>query len=58
MIWLIALRTPMMQLLGSGNRALQMQGYLIVAIMAATLIWAFAPALLRRSAHPILPEGI
>ena len=56
--WLIALRTPMMQLLGTGNPALQMQGYLIAAIMAATLIWAFAPALLRRSAHPTLPDRI
>jgi membrane protein implicated in regulation of membrane protease activity len=57
-IWLVALRTPMMQLLGTGNPALQMQGYLIAAIMAATLIWAFAPALLRRSAHPTLPDRI
>jgi hypothetical protein len=56
--WLIALRTPMMQLLGTGNPALQMQGYLIGAIMAATLIWAFAPALLRPRARPTLPEGI
>ncbi len=57
-IWLVALRTPMLQLLGTGNPALLMQGYLIGAIMAATLIWAFAPALLRRTAHPALPEGI
>ena len=57
-IWLVALRTPMMQLLGTGNPALQMQGYLIGAIMAATLIWAFAPALLRRSARPALPDRI
>ena len=57
-IWLVALRTPMMQLLGTGNPALQMQGYLIAAIIAVTLIWAFAPALLRRSAHPVLPDRI
>jgi len=48
----------MLQLLGTANPALLMQGYLIGAIMAATLIWAFAPALLRRTAHPALPEGI
>ena len=47
-IWLMALRTPMMQLMGSGNGALQMQAWLIAAIMAATLLWAVAPALLRR----------
>jgi hypothetical protein len=46
-LWLVALRTPMMQLLGSGNSGLQMQGYLVAAIMAATLIWALAPAFLR-----------
>jgi hypothetical protein len=37
-----------MQLLGTGNAALHMQGYLVAAIMAATVIWAVAPALLRR----------
>jgi hypothetical protein len=49
-LWLVALRTPMMQLLGSGNSALQVQGYLVAAIIAATLIWALAPAFLRRTA--------
>jgi hypothetical protein len=39
-IWLMALRTPMMQLLGTHNAALQTQAWLIAAIMAATLIWA------------------
>jgi len=48
-IWLMALRTPMMQLLGSGNRALEMQAWLIGAIMAATLVWVVAPAVLRRA---------
>jgi hypothetical protein len=47
-LWLMALRAPMMQLLGTGNSALQMQAWLIAAIMAATLAWAVAPALLRR----------
>jgi hypothetical protein len=50
-LWLMALRTPMMQLLGSGNRALEMQGWLIAAVMAATLLWAVAPAV-RRRANP------
>ena len=48
-IWLMALRTPMMQLFGSGNRALEMQAWLIGAIMAATLVWVVAPAVLRRA---------
>jgi hypothetical protein len=48
-LWLMALRTPMMQLFGSGNSALEMQAWLIAAIMAATLVWALAPALLRRA---------
>ena len=47
-LWLMALRTPMMQLLGTGNGALEMEAGLIAAIMAATLVWAVAPALLRR----------
>jgi membrane protease YdiL (CAAX protease family) len=49
-LWLIALRTPVMQLLDTGNAALQMQGWLIAAIMAASVVWAVAPALLRRGA--------
>src|ERR1019366_787154 len=48
-IWLMALRTPMMQLFGSGNRALEMQAWTIGAIMAATLVWVVAPAVLRRA---------
>jgi hypothetical protein len=47
--WLMALRAPMMQLLGTGNPTLQLQGYLIAAIMGATLLWAVAPLLLGRT---------
>jgi hypothetical protein len=47
-IWLMALRTPMMNLLDSANASLQMQAWLLAAIMAATLVWAVAPAVLRR----------
>jgi hypothetical protein len=49
-LWLMALRTPMMQLLGTGNGALEMQAWLIATIMAATLVWAVAPALLPQRA--------
>ena len=47
-LWLMALRTPMMQLLDTGNPALQLQGWLIAAIMAASVVWAVAPAWLGR----------
>src|SRR5262249_9722970 len=46
-LWLVALRTPMLQLLDTANSALQTQGYLLGAVMLATLAWALAPALLR-----------
>jgi hypothetical protein len=48
-LWLMTLRTPMMQLFASGNGALEMQAGLIAALMAASLVWALAPALLRRA---------
>jgi hypothetical protein len=48
LLWLMALRTPMMQLLDTGNPALQMQGWLIAAIIAASVAWAVAPAWLGR----------
>ena len=51
-LWLMALRTPMLQLLGTGNAALMMQGWLIAAIMAASVIWAFAPL---SSGAPLVP---
>jgi hypothetical protein len=46
-LWLVALRTPMLQLLDTANSSLQTQGYLLGAVMLATLAWAFAPAFLR-----------
>jgi membrane protease YdiL (CAAX protease family) len=51
-LWLMALRTPMMQLLDTGNPALQLQGWLIAAIMAASVVWGVAPAFLGRRAQP------
>jgi hypothetical protein len=38
----------MMQLLDTGNAALQLQGWLIAGIMAASVVWAVAPAWLGR----------
>jgi hypothetical protein len=49
-LWLVALRTPMLQLLDTANSSLQTQGYVLAAIMLATLIWALAPAFLRSTA--------
>ncbi len=48
-IWLMALRTPMMQLLATGNPALEIQAWVIAAVMAAAVTWAVAPALSRRT---------
>ena len=44
----MALRVPMTQLFGTGNGALEMQGWLLAAVVGATLIWAVAPAISRR----------
>jgi hypothetical protein len=48
-LWLAALRGPMMQLLGNGNAGLEMQGWIVAAVMGASVLWAVAPALGRRS---------
>jgi hypothetical protein len=48
LIWLMALRVPMTELFGTGNGALEMQGWLLGAVVAASLIWAVAPAIARR----------
>jgi hypothetical protein len=45
----------MMQLFGTGNGALEMQAWLIAAMMAATLVWAVAPALLGRASADRIP---
>lgn len=44
-LWLLALRAPMMQLLGNGNGALERQGWVLAAVMAASLAWVVAPSL-------------
>ncbi len=49
LLWLMALRVPMTQLFGTGNGALEMQGWLLAAVVAASLIWAVAPAAVRRA---------
>jgi membrane protease YdiL (CAAX protease family) len=44
-LWLAALRGPMAQLLGNGNAGLEMQGWIVAAIMGASVLWAVAPSL-------------
>jgi hypothetical protein len=51
-LWLLALYEPMMQLLGNGNAALEMQGWIVAAIMAGSVLWAVAPALTNRQPRP------
>jgi membrane protease YdiL (CAAX protease family) len=46
-LWLLALRTPMMQLFSNGNWALQIQGWALAAVLVLSMVWAVAPALGR-----------
>ena len=52
LVWMLALRGPMMELFGNGNSALNMWGWVIAAVMALTAVWAAAPAVMaRKGAH-------
>jgi len=44
----LALRPALAELLGSGNAGLEMQAWVLVALMAAGVGWAVGPALVRR----------
>jgi hypothetical protein len=46
-LWLLALYEPMMHLLGNGNAYLEMHGWIVAAIMAASILWAVVPALAK-----------
>ena len=48
-LWVAALRGPLAQLFGNGNASLEAQGWIVVAVLAGTLIWALAPALSRKT---------
>jgi len=43
-LWLLALRAPLLELLGNGNPSLDAQGWAILAVMAASILWVAAPA--------------
>ncbi len=49
-LWMLALRAPMMQLFGNGNPTLQMQGWALAGVLAVSILWAVAPAVGRRAA--------
>jgi hypothetical protein len=48
-LWMLALRAPMMQLFGNANPGLQMQGWALGGVLAVSILWAVAPALGRRA---------
>jgi membrane protease YdiL (CAAX protease family) len=43
-LWMMALRTPLAQLFATTNPALQIQGWIIAAAVALTVVWAAYPA--------------
>jgi len=43
----MSVRTPLVQLFGNGNPALQIQGSVLAAVLVLTIVWAAAPALRR-----------
>ncbi len=46
-LWVFALRNPMSELFGNRNASLEIQGWIVAALLALSLIWAIAPALSR-----------
>jgi hypothetical protein len=47
-LWVAALRGPLAQLFGNGNPSLEAQGWIVAALLGATLIWALAGAVSRK----------
>jgi hypothetical protein len=48
-LWAMALRPAMMELFGTGNAALERQGWMVAGVLAVTVVWAVAPALRRKA---------
>ena len=46
-LWLAALRAPLGVLLGNGNARLDVQGWIVLAVMAVSVLWAVRPALAK-----------
>jgi hypothetical protein len=55
-LWLFALRGPLLELLGNGNPSLDMQGWIVAAVAAATIIWAILPGF-GRNESPVMEYG-
>jgi hypothetical protein len=51
-LWVAALRSPLAQLFGNGNEALDAQGWMVATVMVVTVLWAVARAL-GRSPQPV-----
>ena len=43
-IWLVALRAPLGELLGNGNLSLDVQGWIVAGVMAASILWVLRGA--------------
>ena len=56
-LWMMALRGPLTLLLGSQSPALQTQGWIVAAVLAATMVWAVAPAFRRAKANELRVIG-
>jgi hypothetical protein len=48
LVWLIALRSPLAELVANGNASLGVQGWIVGGVMAASILWAVGPGLWRR----------
>ena len=48
-VWLAALRAPMAELLGNGNATLSVHGWIVAAVMAASVVWVAWPGVRNRA---------
>jgi hypothetical protein len=48
-LWVLSLRGPIGELFGTSLPAMQMQGWVIVAVLAASVLWAIFPALMGKA---------
>jgi hypothetical protein len=54
-LWVFSMRAPLADLFGSPIPALQMQAWLIVAVLAVSIVWLVYPAIVRPSAESAAP---
>jgi membrane protease YdiL (CAAX protease family) len=52
-LWVMVLRSPLLELFGNPNPSLHMQGWLVAVVLVATLLWVLVPGLGR----PGLPSS-